>query len=105
MPNIKILEDEDLRKLKEIYSFKYVKEINSVMVIISNYSKQTAHDISKDFIINAKKFGKKLTISKEAIKFWLNNTNYNLLDIQNAINRLNLMYQKVTYEKIKEIIK
>lgn len=101
--NVKLLTPAQLTALKERYSFSYDKENDKVIVSIIGYNRSTVHNGNETFHINAK--FRRVTISAEMIEIWKQlSFEFNLLDVQQAINTLYISYQEVTVDSVKKMI-
>ena len=98
--NIKLLTKEDRQFFKEKYEFS-IKD-NLILVKVKDYDRITAHNINEDFSISSKV--RKIKVSKEATALWIEkfkDTNFNVIDIQNAMNALILSYQATDFDEVK----
>lgn len=98
--NIKLLSKEERQFFHNNYSFEL--QGNFILVKFRNYGRVVAHSIDKQFSIVSKV--RKITISTEAIKLWIDkfrNTPYTIVDIQNAMNALIIGYQPTAYDEVK----
>lgn len=100
--NVKLLTPEQLRLLKEKYIFNYDGE--NVVVQLSDYNRITKHDAKQKFHINSKI--RKIIFIPEVIEYWieLGVKNYSLLDVQQAANKLYVMYQPLTLDNLKKVL-
>ena len=98
--NRQTLTEKELNYLNEKYEFSIADD--NVLVSVKNYDRTTAHKIDTGFSLNTDV--KKIFISSDAIKFWQNSfsKDYTLLDVQNAINTLIVLYQNVSLEDVKK---
>lgn len=103
--NIKILSKEEVDYLREKYLFELVVAESGEYVAVktTSFSRKVLHDASSNFSINTPI--KRITITPEAVKYWKELLNYDLITIQNAINTLLIMYQPITKEEIVKQIK
>ena len=101
--NIKLMTKSELKLLNDIYTFKYID--GGILATTKNYNRKVIHDIDKKFLINSKI--RNIYITPQAMKMWVDNfqnSEYTLLDIQNAINSLIISYQNIDKsELIKEL--
>ena len=89
--NIRLLTSDELLSFTNKYIFENKENLLFVKTI--NFNRPTIHYKTNSFSIVCK--GRKITITPEAIELWENNfPEKNLIEIQNAINKLLLMYQK-----------
>jgi len=98
--NIKLLTKDERQFFKDNYSFS-VKD-DFILVKFKDYGRIVAHDANSDFSIASKV--RKIKISKEAIKLWKEkfiNTDFTLVDVQNAMNSLTIAYQATDYNDVK----
>ena len=103
--NVKLLTERQLEKFNEKYQFA-LDEDDNIVATLSNYGRVTKHDSKKGFSINSDI--RKITFSTEAIEFWKElkkETNYSLVDVQQAYNILTLSYEIPTIDSIKCLIK
>lgn len=99
--NLKLLSTEQLTTFKEKYNFQILDSL--IVVRTSNFNRPTMHDKTKTFFIASN--NRKLTITPEAIEMWEKYfSDRHLIDVQQAINKLFLMYQTPNVEDIKKII-
>lgn len=98
--NIKLLSKEERLYFKENYEFKLTD--GYILIKFKGFGKVTAKDIYHSFSLSAKV--RKITIHPEAIQVWANNfseTDYSVVDIQNAMNALSIAYQATNIDDIK----
>ena len=98
--NIKVLNDDELNYIKNIYDFNLID--NFVVVKSKSYNRSVAHDINKAFKLNTKV--RVFTVTTDAIDFWIKNLDCNLIDVQNSINKLIVTYQDVTTKNILNLL-
>lgn len=102
--NVKLLTERQLEKFNEKYRFA-LDEDDNIVVTLLNYGRVTKHDSKKGFSINSDI--RKVTFSIEAIEFWKElkkESEYSLIDIQQAYNILTLSYEIPTIDSIKCLI-
>lgn len=103
--NIKLLTEKEKDELNN--KFVFTCDENFVYVSTVGYSRVTAHDISKSFHINSKI--RKINFSVEAISIWRDlyqsKKAYTLVDIQNSVNTLKLLFQEVNVDTVHELLK
>lgn len=103
--NIKLLTAEQLAHFNKRYHFS--KEGNDIVVRIDDYARETKHPVNAPFAINAKKI-RKICFSLEAINIWISlcdmKCTWTLVDVQNAVNALYIMYQKINVESVKQVL-
>lgn len=102
--NLRALTDEELDFIDSNYVFE-VLENKYIIVSFKGYNRKVLHDIDKPFLINTSV--RKVNISIEAINYWLEDfkDNYSLIEVQNAINVLIVLYQPVNKEEIEKQLK
>lgn len=101
--NMKLLTSEELSKLKDIYRFELDESKENVVVVNNYYTRSTPHPISDNFTLNSKV--RVITISKEAIKVWLElEQKYNLFEVQQVVYILQMMMQKVDTTLVEELL-
>lgn len=99
--NIRLLTSEELNVFLDKYSFT-VKD-NFIWVDVKGFNRLTLHPISKSFSISCN--NRKITIIPEAIELWNNYfKDKHLIEVQQAINKLILMYQTPKYEDVDKIL-
>ena len=104
--NRKALSTMILSKLEAVYSFEYDADTDEVITKLSTCKKQTRHPASKTFVINAKKFKKKLQFTPDVIELWKsfqsNNElkKHSLIEVNNVVNKLKIMYQEPTRQTV-----
>lgn len=98
--NIRILNNEEIDYLKERYIFELVDAGEDVYVAVktSTFHRKVLHDAKASFSINTPI--KRITITPEAVNYWKELQQYDLITIQNTINCLSIMYQAVSKEEI-----
>lgn len=108
--NSKVLSDKVLAQLNDKYSIVYNANDNTLVVSLKSWNRSTVHDASKWFHINSKvKPKKKIVFSREVIEIFkelqldTKTKHITLFDAQNAANKLKVMYQKITKQKIIEL--
>lgn len=105
--NIKLLTKEQQEMLDRAFYFELKDDF--IVVKLYNYERKTLHDRHKSFTINSKV--RKVTFTKEAIDIWCDMYNDDpemmttLFDVQQAANRVSLLYQTPTRENVEEMIK
>jgi len=111
--NIHILAKDELEYFNGKYEFS-IKD-DAIVVKIKDYDRATVHPLNQKFSL--KTIIRKLTISVEALNLWSNNFYkkvkdyktgqdlYSLIDIQNAINKLIVSYQDITFESVLDVLK
>lgn len=99
--NIKLLDRFELEQFLEKYSF----ESSGLFVIVKvkDFNRPTLQSKIKTFSISCK--GRYLNITPEAIELWENYfQDKNLIEVQQAINSLLLMYQTPNQKDIAKIL-
>lgn len=98
--NIKLLTKDERKYFKDNYHFSIKDDF--ILVKFNDYGRVVAHPIYEDFNISSKV--RKIKISKEAIALWMNNfqnTDFSVIDVQNAMNSLLISYQATDFEDVK----
>lgn len=99
--NIKLLDRFELEQFVEKYSFELSGSF--VIVKVKDFNRPTLQSKFKIFSIYCK--GRYLNITPEAIELWENNfQDKNLIEVQQAINKLALMYQSPNQKDIAKIL-
>ena len=78
-----------------------------LIVTPNNFNRPTAKNIDAVFTLRYKADGKfvKVSISPETIKLWRDKfSNYNLVEVQNAMNKLAVIYQTPDEDDIKMLL-
>lgn len=101
--NVRLMTDNELQLLKHRYSFSF--DENYIYVDTTLRSRRTLHPVDSPFAINVKKV-RKICFSLDAIQIWksLYEEKVNLLDVQQAVNKLVITFQDITLENVKEIL-
>lgn len=97
--NIKLLTKDERRYFKENYTFSIKDDF--ILVKFNSYGRTVAHPVDEDFFIASKI--RKIKISKEAIKLWmtkLQNSEYSVVDVQDAMNALTISYQPTDFDDV-----
>ena len=109
--NRKALDDMTLYKLKAMYTIEYDEPSNSIVVGLTTCKRKTSHPADKQFCINCKKLKKKIVFSLLAIEFFKEFSKdkkmnkYTLFDVNNAINKLKIMYQKPDRDNVSNLLR
>jgi len=106
--NLRALTDEELNFIDNNYKFETLEDKNNkryIIVSFNGYDRRVLHDFDKPFLINTSV--RKVNISTDAINYWYNDfkDNYSLIEVQNAINVLIVLYQPVNKEEIEKQLK
>lgn len=99
--NVRLLTKTEREFFKKNYSFQLKDDV--LLVKFKSYGRIVAHPINKRFSILSDV--RKITISPEAMQLWIDkfkDTNYNVVDVQNAINSLVIGYQGTDYVDVKQ---
>ena len=105
--NIRLLTKEERKFFKDNYKFAIKEDV--ILVTFNGYGRIVAHPLNEDFSISSKI--RKIKITKEAISLWqkkFQNTDFNVVDVQNAMNALIISYQGTDFNDVKnqlELIK
>lgn len=100
--NIKILNEEELRAFRKNYNFE-IKDEYIITKCLKFPGRPTLHYKTDKFhlVIN----GRKITLTPLAINMWETSfKTYHLVDIQNAINYLDIIYQDVNVTNLKKVL-
>lgn len=100
--NLRALSKTELDFLKEKYKFELFGDF--IVTSCAGIDRKILHPINKSFAINTPI--RKITISELAIKMWIEHfqSNYNLLEVQNAISSLIVTYQDISVEDVGKIL-
>lgn len=101
--NTKALTDDEIKSLKEFYTFEVKDEFVIVRCKTKNVS--TAHDINHPFFVKNK--DRKITFRPDIIKLWIDkfySKGFDLLDIQNAANVLYILKQPIDFDSIENYL-
>lgn len=108
--NSRVLSDDMLEQLKNKYSIVYNVENNTLTVSLKTWNRSTVHDADAFFHINSKsKPKRKVVFGALAIDIFKElqqddkTKHITLFDVQNAVNKLKVMYQKITKQKVVEL--
>lgn len=103
--NVRLLTDAEIENVKSRFVFRL--EEDKIAVDAFRNNRTTYHPINESFSLNIKNL-RKITFTLDAINIWLNlllrGEKPNLLDVQQATNKLVLSYQPITLEKVKNIL-
>ena len=100
--NIKVMSQDELDYLNSIYTFDIEEDIIGVLC----KGRLTFHNKNGPFTILTAV--RKITISIEAINYWIeqkDKTGYSLFDIQNTMNLLKVIYQEVNFDSVMNYLK
>lgn len=101
--NIKLLDSYQLKSIKQRYSFSYDESSNTISVNIVGYDRQTIHSALYPFSLNTKV--RRITITVEMIDIWKKlQFEPHLIDVQQAVNLLYVMYQPISVENVTKIL-
>ena len=110
--NSKVMSDTLLNEIKAKYQVKYVKETNDLIVSLSTCCRKTSHKADRPFHINSKsKPKRKICFCQTVIDLFVDfqsnekTSNITIFDVQNAVNSLRVMYQKITKQNVINFIK
>lgn len=101
--NLRALTDEELDFIDSNYKFETLEGTDGkkyIIVSFNGYDRRVLHDFDKPFLINTSV--RKVNISTDAINYWYDvfKDKYSLIEVQNAINVLIVLYQPVNEEEI-----
>lgn len=103
--NTRVLTPEEYETYKTKYSFIVFED--NIAVKVKDYNRVTLHSFKETFSINAKPC-RKMSFTPEAMSIWKqmlkSNPQTNLIDVQQAVNKLHITYQKITLENVKDIL-
>lgn len=100
--NIKLLTDDEIMAFRKNYIFE-LKDEYIITKCLKFIGRPTIHYKTDKFhlVIN----GRKITLTPLAIKMWeMHFKNYHLIDVQNAINKLDVIYQDLTITNLKKVL-
>lgn len=101
MRNIKLLKSDELELLNDIYTFSTINDNKDIVVECRHFNRKTLHSTDSGFIISSKI--RKLSITKQAIDYWLEYfKDTTLINVQDAINKLTIMYKDVNLDTLKD---
>ena len=106
--HIKLLTVDQLETLNATYFFELDDDEKNIVVKLYSYDRQTLHPLDQGFSINSKI--RKISFSTEAIEIWSIMYKENpsmsttLFDVQQAVNRLSILYQIPEVENVKSMI-
>lgn len=110
--NSKVMSDTLLNELKAKYKVDYDKDSNALIVSISTCCRKTSHQANMPFHINSKsKPKRKICFGQTVIDLFVEfqsdekTSNITIFDVQNAVNSLRVMYQKITKQNVINFIK
>lgn len=98
--NIKLLTKDERQYFKDNYTFILKDDV--ILTQFKGYGRLVAHSVNEDFNLSSKV--RKIKISKEAIKLWMTkfkDTDFNIVDVQNAMNALTISYQATDIDDVK----
>ena len=101
--NVKLLTNEQLSTLKKEYSFTL--ENNKIFVKTTSLNRIVCHDATKSFHINTKL--RKISFTLLAINIWkelYNEYVVNLIDVQQAVNTLQITFQTIDKDSVIKIL-
>lgn len=109
--NIHCLAKDERQYFNEKYDFSIVKnddDTEDVVVKIIDYNRMNRHSIDTKFSLLT--CIRRLTITVEAMHMWRDHfygktKEFTLIDIQDAMNRLTVSYQELTYENVLDVLK
>lgn len=99
--NLKLLERNEFETFINKYEFSIHDQY--IIVSVKTFNRPTLHDKSKSFSISCN--NRKLIITPEAINLWENHfRDRNLIEVQNALNTIILMYQSPNPQDVEKIL-
>lgn len=99
--NLKLLERNEFEAFINKYEFSIHDQY--IIVSVKTFNRPTLHDKSKSFSISCN--NRKLIITPEAINLWENHfRDRNLIEVQNALNTIILMYQSPNPQDVEKIL-
>ena len=108
--NSRVMSDELLKMFNDKYAIVYNPQTNELIVSLKKWKRSTTHDADKPFFINSRVNPKrKVCFSFDIVSmfkdFQQNDKlkHISLFDMQNAANKLRVMYQRVSKEKVIEL--
>lgn len=102
--NVRLLTPTEFMQLNSKYIFELDKD--SIVVRTKNYNRLTKHPVNEPFHINAKGI-RKVCFNMNAIDIWKNlykDGKPTLIEVQQAVNKLTITFQKTTEENVKKIL-
>lgn len=106
--NAKLLTDSQLAKFNDKYIFTFDEDF--IIVSYTTSKKRTRHSTLCSFSILARDIGRKITITPKAMEIYKTLLNckikdYTLIDVQQAINTLNLCFRTINFENVLQLLK
>ena len=108
--NARVMSDELLKAFNDKYSVVYNPRTNELVVSLKKWKRSTSHDAEQPFFINSRSNPKrKVCFSSEVVSMFKvfqqddKLKHISIFDMQNAANKLRVMYQRVTKEKVIEL--
>ena len=99
--NIRLLNRFEIEQFIERYSFEPSESF--VIVRVSGFNRPTLQNKFEKFSLYCK--GRYLNITPEAINLWENHfRDRNLIEVQQAVNTLVLMYQQIDVRDVEKIL-
>lgn len=101
--NIRVMSEDELMFLKNKYSFEIKDDL--ILVASRNFNRITPHDIDESFTVNAQI--RKVKIDASSVKLWAERfkEKYSLFEVQNVINILTVLHQKIDLPSIEKLLK
>lgn len=106
--NAKLLSADEYKFYKDKYTFDLYND--NVAVGLVGYNRLTLHPLTEKFFINGlinKKPYRKITFTPDAMAIWkelyLEDKNYNLVDVQQAVSKLRITFQPISKQNVLDI--
>lgn len=103
--NVRLMTKEEMSFLKNKYWFNIIDD-NTMAVCTKIRHRQTLHSFNESFVINVKKL-RTIRFSVEALLIWkelYNGREPNLLDVQQAVNKLAITFQDITINNVNKLL-
>lgn len=101
--NIRVMTEEELKFLKNKYSFEIKDDL--ILVTSKNFNRITPHKVDENFTVNAQI--RKVKIDASSVKLWNEyfKEKYSLFEVQNVVNILTVLHQKIDLESVEKLLK
>lgn len=108
--NSRVMSDELLKQFNDKYSVVYNPQTNELIVSLKKRKRSTSHDAERPLFISSRsKPKRKVCFSADVVlmfkEFQQDDKlkHISIFDMQNAANKLRVMYQRVSKEKVIEL--
>lgn len=103
--NVRLLTDQEMEFVKNKYNFILIDD-KSMMVRSKIRHRETIHELNRSFVINIKKL-RTVRFSVDAMEIWKElkeSLKPNLLDVQQAVNKLVITFQDINTNNVCKIL-